>query len=105
MMDSRGPHCGRWVKMRGITRSGLECLCKLLIRNQGGRSILSEYRLDFDYVGPHSDSSPASERGLYILTALPPDGRIGAVNTLQFVDSMTGRLAWPIAALILGLVF
>jgi hypothetical protein len=27
------------------------------------------------------------------------------VNTLQFIDAMTGRLAWPIAAVVLGLVF
>jgi hypothetical protein len=32
-------------------------------------------------------------------------GTIIQVNTLPFIDSMTGRLAWPIAALILGLVF
>jgi hypothetical protein len=27
------------------------------------------------------------------------------VNTLQFIDAMTGRLAWPLAAVILGLLF
>lgn len=27
------------------------------------------------------------------------------MNTLEFIDSMTGRLAWPIAAVVLGLVF
>ena len=27
------------------------------------------------------------------------------MSTLQFIDSMTGQLAWPIAALILGLIF
>ena len=30
---------------------------------------------------------------------------IDAVNTLQFIDSMTGRLAWPLAVLLIGLVF
>lgn len=30
---------------------------------------------------------------------------IDLVNTLQFIDSMTGRLAWPVAAVILGLIF
>lgn len=30
---------------------------------------------------------------------------IDAVNALQFIDSMTGRLAWPLAAVLLGLVF
>jgi hypothetical protein len=27
------------------------------------------------------------------------------MNTLQFIDSMTGRLAWPLAVVVLGLVF
>lgn len=30
---------------------------------------------------------------------------IGAVDTLQFIDSMTGRLAWPLAAITLGIIF
>ena len=30
---------------------------------------------------------------------------INHVNTLQFIDSMTGRLAWPLAAVVLGLMF
>lgn len=32
-------------------------------------------------------------------------GIIDAVNTLQFIDSMTGRLAWPLAAIVLGIIF
>ncbi|GAB3990182.1 hypothetical protein GCM10029978_117380 [Actinoallomurus acanthiterrae] len=27
------------------------------------------------------------------------------MNTLQFIDSMTNRLAWPLSAIILGLIF
>jgi hypothetical protein len=27
------------------------------------------------------------------------------VNTLQFIDSMTNRLAWPLSAIVLGLIF
>jgi hypothetical protein len=30
---------------------------------------------------------------------------IDAVNTLQFIDSMTGHLSWPLAAVVLGLIF
>jgi hypothetical protein len=30
---------------------------------------------------------------------------IDLVNTLQFIDSMTGRLAWPLATVVLGLIF
>jgi hypothetical protein len=29
----------------------------------------------------------------------------GLVTTLQFIDAMAGRLAWPIAAVLLGLLF
>ncbi|MDN3356854.1 hypothetical protein [Actinomadura sp. DC4] len=27
------------------------------------------------------------------------------MNTLQFIDSITGRLAWPLAAVTLGIIF
>lgn len=33
------------------------------------------------------------------------DAIMAAMSWLQFIDSMTGRLAWPVAALTLGLIF
>lgn len=30
---------------------------------------------------------------------------IDRVNTLQFIDAMTGRVAWPLAAVVIGLMF